>query len=236
MLLTEENKQNIRNLAANQPNEEICGLIVNSQVFPCKNVAIEPDKSFVLSPLDYLNASKKGKITTIYHSHLTTKTDASIIDRDSASKHNLPIITYNLKLDTFDVFSQNMGISHSGKWFKLGKSDCFTLLRGYYKEELGIELPEIKDIFQYSSRSDLFSSPELFGFYDVPSKQQHDVLISRQDDTNHILIYLGYNKVLHQPMNAESLIEDLGSELSAKITQKLRHESFIRTNPEKLLS
>lgn len=229
MILTLEIREKIKKLAAEQPKEEICGLVVNSEVFSCKNISISPSENFVLSPLDYLNASKKGKITAIYHSHIGLKEDASLIDRDSAAKHNLPIITYNLKTDNFDVFSQNLGISHVGKDFKLGKSDCFTLFVNYYKEELGIDIPGV-DTQNYSNNSIFFTKPDFFGFQAVQDKRQHDILLSRQNDRNHIFIYLGYNKVLHQPINAKSLIQDIDSEMEKHIIGIFRHVSFIRNN------
>jgi proteasome lid subunit RPN8/RPN11 len=229
-LLSESNKKIIKDLAEKVKSEEVCGLIVDNIAFECKNVSIEPSKNFVLSPLDYIKTAKKGKIQAIFHSHIGDKINSSLIDRDTSSKHNLPIITYNVKFNTFNIFSQNLGISYSGKSFKLGKSDCFTLLREYYYEEFGIEIPEVKDIFKYFSGSPLFNEPRLFGFYEIESREQNDVLISKDGKRNHILIYLGYNKVLHQPMNAESLIQDLNEEMESKIVKTLRHESFIRKN------
>ena len=233
MILTSENREKIKDLAAKNPNEEICGLIVSSSVFSCKNLSVVPSQNFVLSPLDYLRATKTGRIEAIFHSHISINTEASIVDKDSAAKHNLPIVTYNLKLDTFDVFSQNLGISHVGKQFKLGKSDCFTLFRNYYKEELGIGLPEVSPS-DYSNDSKLFDSPDFFGFHKVEVKQQHDVLLTKNGRRNHILVYLGYNKVLHQPINAESLIQDYSEDLAANLIGIYRHDSFIPRNPEKL--
>lgn len=236
MILTLETRQKIRNLAANNPKEEICGLIVNSDAFSCKNVSIDPAQNFVLSPLDYLKASKAGKIQAIFHSHIGPKEEASLIDKDSAAKHNLPIITYNLPNDCFDEFSQNMGISHVGKDFKLGKSDCFTLFLDYYKEELGIELPKVTDLSHYSNNSVFFGKAEFFGFKEVQTRRQHDVLLSRKNGRNHLLMYLGHNKVLHQPINAKSLIQDIDPEIEKYIIGTFRHASFISGNPEKLPS
>lgn len=230
----EEIKSSIKCIAKSKPNQEVCGLIVKNSAIECKNISQNPQESFVISLSDYLSAAKKGKPEAIFHSHINDKTSASLIDKDTSIKHNLPIITYNLKNDSFDEFNQKRGISYIGKQFKLGKSDCFTLLREYYQQELGIIIPELDIMHKHSSRSTAFNEPEKFNFIQVNDLKVNDVLIFTENNNNHILIYLGGNRVLHQPMNSASLIQEIDVSLSDKITKILRHGSFIRKNSESL--
>ena len=66
-------KNQIKKLAQNTENKELCGLIVinnsNLELIPCKNESIIPNKHFQLSGRDQLYARSRGKIEFVYHTH-----------------------------------------------------------------------------------------------------------------------------------------------------------------------
>ena len=53
--------------------QESCGFVVlmgNEKVFiPCENVAEDKENHFEITPEDYINASEKGEIVALVHSH-----------------------------------------------------------------------------------------------------------------------------------------------------------------------
>lgn len=226
MQLTKKQQEEILKFAKQKPNQEVCGLIVNFNVVPCKNISSEPSKHFILDPNDYLSCSRSGTIQAIYHSHVNQNKTSSLIDQDSAAKHNLPIITCNLQFETFHVFIPNP-VSYVGRVFELGELDCFTLLRDFYQHELKIGLTEIQGKYSYSRKSEAFSDFAKLGFYKVESAEKiGDVILTKNGDAFHILIYLGGNTVLHQPMDIPSLIQNYDTTLKQKTTIILRHVSF----------
>lgn len=52
-----------------QAPKEACGLIVNGEYWPCRNIADEPELDFVINPIDYARAALSGKIEAVVHSH-----------------------------------------------------------------------------------------------------------------------------------------------------------------------
>ena len=78
-----------------QAPEESCGLVVNSSYFPCRNIAPEPTKSFVINPVDYARAMLVGKIEAIVHSH-PLGTPISDYDRNASRHTNLPWYVYSV--------------------------------------------------------------------------------------------------------------------------------------------
>jgi proteasome lid subunit RPN8/RPN11 len=49
--------------------KEAAGLVVNGSYFPCRNIADDPENSFVIDPVDYARAMALGAIEAIVHSH-----------------------------------------------------------------------------------------------------------------------------------------------------------------------
>ncbi len=225
MQLIPKQKQKISEFAKNNPNQEVCGLIVNHEAILCKNISAKPENSFVLCPKSYIECSTIGLITAIFHSHINDLEVSSLIDIDVATKHNLPIITYNLKKDSFHIYLPKPS-PYVGRVFELGESDCFTLMRDFYQHELKIGITELSNKYSYSRKSDAFLNYDKLGFrkIDYPEKIG-DLIITKDGENNHILIYLGGNTVLHQPMNAFSLIQNYDVILQKKTNIILRHVS-----------
>ena len=48
---------------------ECCGLVVEGVYRKCRNIAVDPCKSFVIHPQDYLDAARTGHIEAVVHSH-----------------------------------------------------------------------------------------------------------------------------------------------------------------------
>src|SRR3990167_1223100 len=141
-------KSKIKEHALREFPNESCGLLIleendKIEVFNCKNTAVEKDKLFSLSPLDYLYASKKGQIIACYHSQPSP--DFSEYDKLNSENHKLKYILYSHDIDDFREYEPNgYKNKYTGLEFKMGVNDCFLLVRGYYLNELGITLTDYR--------------------------------------------------------------------------------------------
>ena len=69
----------------------------------------------------------------------------SEFDKIQSEAHELPSILYNVKEDKFFEYEPTGYKSpYVGRMFQIGSQDCFTLLRDYYKNELGISFDNFK--------------------------------------------------------------------------------------------
>jgi proteasome lid subunit RPN8/RPN11 len=207
-------KNQIKKHALKDFPNEACGLLVleennNIKVLNCKNVSPDKEKLFSLSPLDYLYASKIGKIISCNHSQKSP--DFSEYDKLNSENHKIKYILYSHDIDDFKEYEPNgYRNKYVGLNFKIGEQDCFTLLRQYYLNELGIFINNY-------DRSDGWyeKTPQIFldnyekeGFIKVDNIQINDViLVSYCDFPTHVLIYLGNNQILHHPREKLSTIE-----------------------------
>ena len=88
--------------AREQAPLEACGLLYESATGQhyqrCRNVCDEPDRHFVLDPVDYYRTSLKGKIIAVIHSHPNGE-EPSEADRRACSQTKLPWHIYQLPQD-----------------------------------------------------------------------------------------------------------------------------------------
>jgi proteasome lid subunit RPN8/RPN11 len=146
MILGEYIENQIKRLSLEKASEECCGLLIydplakNTNIYPCENKSADKKNYFVISPTDYLKASRKGKIMAFYHSHPKGKLSSfSELDRQQAEAHKIISILYDVARDKFSQYEPNGYDSpYMGRAFKIGEQDCFTLAKDYYENELGI--------------------------------------------------------------------------------------------------
>jgi proteasome lid subunit RPN8/RPN11 len=192
---------------------ESCGLLVvvrgRQRYWPCKNVSIEDD-FFILDPLDYAAAEDAGTILAIVHSHPQTPSVASEADRMACEQFGLPWHIVSL-LDERWCSIEPSGYEAPliGREWVWGVSDCWTLVRDYYRREMGIKLRD----WQRPESSEAFRQSPLFeqcfgetGFVDTGSKEpaKGDALLMRLSESpglNHVAVYIGEGKILHQLQN-----------------------------------
>lgn len=122
-----------------QPEHECCGLIgLNNlkelQVIPCKNTHHEKDKTFEISPKEYIEKSKNLEIYSIYHSHTISSSNPSEYDKISSENWCLPFYIYAIKDQSFYL--------HFPKTYKIPRlenrtyipdvQNCFRFIVDYY--------------------------------------------------------------------------------------------------------
>ena len=138
-------KESALNHAKEQDPKESCGLLLNirgkERYYPCKNLAETSYQSFILDPTDYVKATKKGEIIGVVHSHPSTPPIASQADMVSCEKENYKWYIVNPKTEQWGYYEPcGYKAPLLGREWVWGVTDCWSLVRDYYNEVLGIEL------------------------------------------------------------------------------------------------
>tara|TARA_B100000085_G_scaffold283217_1_gene313364 strand:+ start:126 stop:830 length:705 start_codon:yes stop_codon:yes gene_type:complete len=190
------------------PKESV-GLLLNikgkERYYPCNNLSMSSYQCFVLDPEDYVRADNTGEITAIIHSHPTTPPTPSQADLVGCENSNLPWHIVNPKTEQWGYCEPNgYKAPLLGREWVWGVTDCWSLVRDWYKEEKQIELKD----YQRSMTPEEFLKNPLFeeyatqtGFRELePNEtlQEGDVLLMSilHPTLNHVAIFLG-DMVLH---------------------------------------
>jgi proteasome lid subunit RPN8/RPN11 len=216
-------KNFIKNHSLKDNPKESCGFIVqDNEIFkciPCENIAKDPIENFKISSRDYLNIKNKyNKIFYIYHSHTNNNENLSEEDISCSENISLPIIMYNLNADLFKVYEPiNINKNYIGRYFEIGKYDCYTLIKDFLKNELNIDISAILNYKDFTQAQNIFNENLSLNFFenkgfnfikDKESLEKNDILILQNNSGKHFALYLGNNKILHQPMLSFSKIEN----------------------------
>ena len=131
--------------AKEQEPKESCGLLINikgkEKYFACKNLSNWSNQCFIIDPIDYAKAEDTGKILAVIHSHPTTQPIASQADMISCEDTNLPWHIVNPKTEKWGYYEPS-GYKPPliGRHWVWGVTDCWALVRDWYKEKKGITL------------------------------------------------------------------------------------------------
>jgi proteasome lid subunit RPN8/RPN11 len=195
--------------AKDQDPKEAVGLLLNvkgkQRYFPCQNLAITNHQEFILNPEDYVKADNLGEIIGIFHSHPITPPTPSQADRISCEHSNLPWYIVNPKTEQWaELKPEGYKPELCGRPWVWGITDCWSLVRDWYKQEKNIELID----YERSITPQEFLENPLFekyakdtGFRELANNEPLEVgdvlLMSIMHPTlNHVAIFLG-DMVLH---------------------------------------
>lgn len=245
MILQDNIKEQIKKHALKDLTKECCGLLVQKNnrinVLECSNISESPENHFSILPRDYLRASRLGSIKAVYHSHNSENNRFSPNDMLHSRSHKIPFILYCSPKDAFSAFDPFKDKTFLyDRIFKIGESDCYTVIKEYYKN-LGVHLsgenklgdgwhkknPElIQELFNLNK-----NNPDLPINEINPSSElkEHDVVVFeyiKNRGPNHVAIYLGDGKILHHPRNKYLCIEPLNKSYRKTICKIYRHEQL----------
>jgi proteasome lid subunit RPN8/RPN11 len=235
-ILDPVNQEKIRRIAVKYYEEgtkECCGLILsNNSTKECTNKAVDPTIDFVIDSKVYARAENGLGVKAIYHSHTNGNRHFTASDVQLANRTQKPIILYDVIHNQFSAIDPSGDTELTGRDFCYGIYDCFSLVRDYYKQEKGTELPN------YPRSSDelvwdkkewdwIDSQYELVGFREVKSPERGDVIAmsigNNAAGINHLAIYMGDNTLLHQLAGRKSSIEIWGSPWSEYTIKFLKY-------------
>lgn len=205
--------------AAQFPNEEICGLMVDDTYYPAKNTARDKRNSFRVARKDW-----RKDATAIVHSHPDGYRWLSTADRKQQVATGLP---YHLVAGG-EIYQYRCCPLLRGREFAYGSRDCFALIRDAY-HLAGIELPDVpRGTIDDDSKQDRFKNELPTGsFFVVNDLQVGDVMLSNVGGhANHIGLYVGNNQVLHHPAGQLSRLEPIGEGWLRYVESIWRHPEW----------
>lgn len=245
-MLTKTIKKAIVAHALAEYPRESCGVIVNKEYVPCKNISPD-DAQFEICPIDLVGASNEGKITAYVHSHPDGNCEPSMPDRVQMNLHGLPwVITNGVEVELHNPNDYKAPLL--GREYHHGLMDCYTLVKDYYQRELSITLNDYErtDAWWEDAKSkplylDNFKAE---GFVEVDNLQKHDVILcrlGRTEHVNHALIFIGDGElksektervignelILHHPYNRQSIREIYGEAWQRRAAIIVRHEDLL---------
>ena len=125
--------------------KECVGLLLNirgkEKYFPCRNLSMTAHQCFIIDPEDYVRADNIGEIKAIVHSHPVTPPFPSEADKLGCEQSKLPWHIVNPKTEQWGYY-EPCGYKPplKGRPWVWGVTDCWSLVRDFYKEEKNIEL------------------------------------------------------------------------------------------------
>lgn len=195
------------------PNEA-CAIIVDGQVIPTPNSAENPAAAFRIDPQHYGQAMIEGRLQAVLHSHIITQKTSPKHDPRTPSEADLVswiamAIPFGISAVNTDQVSDplwlddNTGRPLEGREFVWGYSDCFTLVRDYYKQTLNIKLKNYPRGSGWDSEHNhIVNRYKDCGFVEVDKDnlQVHDLLVFqvRAPYPNHLAVVTDTNEMLHQ--------------------------------------
>ncbi len=218
------------------PNE-CCGLVIQAgsslSYVECVNTSHDPSNSFLIDPVVYARFGEKIKY--IVHSHPNRSPDPSDADKASCERCNVPFLIYSYP-------SREIGSYHpsgykvplEGRKFVYSIMDCFSMVRDFYRDELGIDIKDrVRRPFGWWNEANasgyLIGDCSKWGFHKVGSPKHGDVIVMQLQGNapNHFAIYLEGGLILHHTMNNVSKREIYGSYWRKNTICVLRHSEMI---------
>lgn len=188
--------------------EEACGLVVlfkgRERFVPCKNLASEPRRDFVIGAEEYAAAADMGEIKAVFHSHPDASASPSPADRMGCQKSGLTWHIVSMPgAAWFEMEPDAQAPSLFGRVFQHGHVDCYSFIRDWYSKERGIQLLDFSrpdDWWERGMNLYLEGFPRAgFTEVDPASMQEGDVLLMQIESPvpNHAAIYLGGDVIAH---------------------------------------
>tara|TARA_R100000329_G_scaffold75493_1_gene65185 strand:- start:5184 stop:5885 length:702 start_codon:yes stop_codon:yes gene_type:complete len=195
--------------AKEEDPKESCGLLLNikgkEKYFPCRNLSLNNNQCFMIDPEDYVRADNLGQIISVVHSHPITPPTPSQADLIECERSGLAWHIVNPKTEQWG-FCKPSGYKAPllGRQYVFGVTDCWSLVRDWYKEEKNIEL---RDWERPKTHED-FNKDPMFercawrtGFRQLRNDEKLEVgdlifMSIMGKGLNHVAVFLG-NEVLH---------------------------------------
>ena len=221
--------------AKNQDPKESCGLLLNikgkEKYFPCRNLSMTAFQCFIIDPEDYIKADNTGDIIAVVHSPPVTPPVPSQSDKVACEQSGLVWHIVNPKTESWG-YLEPTGYKAPilGREWAWGVTDCYTLVRDWYKEKLDINLI---DWHRPTTLEDFNKDPmfekcaEETGFRELRPDEKlinGDLLFMSifSNNLNHVAIFID-GDVLHHLADRLSCIEPYSEWLLKCTGKRLRY-------------
>jgi proteasome lid subunit RPN8/RPN11 len=223
--------------AKDQDPKESCGLLLNirgkEKYFPCRNLSMTAHQCFIIDPEDYVKADNTGEIKAIVHSHPVTPPFPSEADKLGCEQSKLPWHIVNPKTEQWGYY-EPCGYKPplKGRPWVWGVTDCWSLVRDFYKEEKNIELLDYERPVTPQEFNDvpLFERyAERTGFKELDPNEtlkNGDILLMSimYNTLNHVAIFLD-GDVLHHLTDRLSCKEPYSAWLQKCTGKRYRYDA-----------
>ena len=217
--------------------KECVGLLLNirgkEKYFPCRNLSMTAHQCFIIDPEDYVKADNTGEIKAIVHSHPVTPPFPSEADKLSCEQSKLPWHIVNPKTEQWG-YCEPCGYKPplKGRPWVWGVTDCWSLVRDFYKEEKNIELLDYERPVTPQEFNDvpLFERyAERTGFKELDPNEtlkNGDILLMSimYNTLNHVAIFLD-GDVLHHLTDRLSCKEPYSAWLQKCTGKRYRYDA-----------
>lgn len=216
---------------------EMCGLFViregKIEFEGCKNSAYDTQNSFLIHPADYVRCMDGGEVIGVGHSHVTAPVRPSPEDIVHSENCKLPFVIFQPETNEIDSYAPTGDpVPLVGRKWSLGVSDCYTLVRDYYKTH-GVVLGEyVRNNFEclYKDTRFLDKFAEN-GFVDVTGQapKMHDLVLIqvKADVPNHAAVFISDTIILHHIQGRLSCRDPYGGYWLRNTAKLLRHETWL---------
>lgn len=226
----------IRAHAAAEYPKEACGIVAAGQYVPMANVADDPLHDFRISE----RALLPYDVEAVVHSHPDGPDEPTAADMSSQMSMDVPFglcVSHDGSADLPWFWGGVPAVPLLGRSFRHGPSgtdgrgDCYALIKDWYAQERGIELPEFpRDNDWWRSGGNLYEEGfALAGFRAVQVDSEPlagDVAlitVPRSDVVNHAAVYIGDGLILHHLYNRLSVREPAGR-WAEHVVRWVRHD------------
>ena len=221
--------------AKDQDPKESCGLLLNikgkEKYFPCRNLSMTAFQCFIIDPEDYIKADNTGDIIAVVHSHPVTPPVPSQSDKVACEQSGLVWHIVNPKTESWGYLKPTgYKAPILGREWAWGVTDCYTLVRDWYKEKLDIDLIN----WQRPTTLEDFNKEPMFekcaeetGFRELRPDEKlidGDLLFMSifSNNLNHVAIFID-GDVLHHLADRLSCIEPYSEWLLKCTGKRLRY-------------
>ena len=207
--LSEENCRDLKAHALEAYPAEALGAIVAGQYVRMTNMSEDPLTSGRYDKKHLVQLRMSGALDALTHSHPHTiehpaPNAPSRADMIAQRAEDLPfVITWTNGEACAEPFAWGDSCEIAplvGRTFRHGVTDCYSLIRDYYRTERGVLLPEYPRDWQWWEGGNLYEDNfKNAGFYQVESPEPGDVVLFaiRSKVANHGGVYLGAGALLH---------------------------------------
>lgn len=234
--MTPESLDAFRAHAAETHPRECCGLLAivkgRERYWPCRNLE-EGDGHFRMDAADYAAAEDAGEVIALCHSHPDCiDAVASEADRVVCETERKPSYILAWPLNKLTVITpEGYKAPLVGRQFFHGVLDCYALVRDWYAQEAGMELPQFEraDNWWYNGGDLYMQNFAACGFAEVQGEPQRGDLFLmqiRSPVVNHAAVYLGDGLILHHLYGRLSSRDVYGGYWLERTRLHIRHENF----------